>query len=86
MTDHVAFNEEALLNLKQREHVIYVNEIFLKNGDTFFIEEKWNKKLSNYLDAKKALPAEEVERIIKDVFHGLCDIYEEGYIHRNIRP
>lgn len=23
---------------------------------------------------------------MKDIFQGLCDIYEEGYIHRNIRP
>jgi hypothetical protein len=31
------------------------------------------------------LPPREIERILKDVFKGVCDIYEERYIHRNLR-
>jgi serine/threonine protein kinase len=38
------------------------------------------------LESKKVLPADEVQKIIKDVYNALCDIYSEGYVHRNIRP
>ena len=48
----------VILNLKEKEHVIYINEIFLKNGDTFFIQEKYETKLSNYLDKKKTIAAD----------------------------
>jgi serine/threonine protein kinase len=61
-----------------------VKEIFSK-GDTFLIQEKQMHRLSNYLQNKKQLPPAEVESVIQQVFEGLCEIYEEGYVHRGVR-
>lgn len=56
-SDHVSYNEEALLNLKEKETVIYVKEVFIKDGDSFFIQEKYEIRLSKYLQEKGVLPA-----------------------------
>lgn len=56
-SDHVSYNEEALLNLKEKDTVIYVQEVFIKDGDSFFIQEKYHVRLSKYLQEKGVLPA-----------------------------
>jgi serine/threonine protein kinase len=85
MQEHAEYNEEVLENLKEKEHVIYVAEIFLKGQETYIIQEKYDARLSALLRSKGTLPPQEIERILRDVFEGICDIYEERYVHCNLR-
>lgn len=57
MQEHVEYNEEVLENLKEKEHIIYAAEIFTKGQDTYIIQEKYDIKLSNYIQQKGTLPA-----------------------------
>lgn len=41
LENHLEFNETVLMNLKNAEHVVYVNEIITKNQSTLFILEEW---------------------------------------------
>ena len=64
-----------LQNLQQKEHIIYVSEIFYNEGDVFFIEEKFQTRLSDYLSKKIKIGSGETEKILKDIYQGICDIY-----------
>lgn len=41
--------------------------------------------MSKYIEQKGTLPPGEIQRILQDIFEGVCDIYEEQYVHRNLR-
>ena len=85
MQDHVEYNEEVLENLRDKEHVVYVAEIFLKAKDTYIIQEQHSVRLSHHIHSTGPLSPTETELILVDVFQGICDIYEEQYVHRNLR-
>ena len=60
LQEHVEYNEEVLDNLKEKAHVVYLQEVFLRGNDTYLIQEKHDLRLSRYLELKGQLPPREV--------------------------
>ena len=57
LQEHVEYNEEVLDNLKEKAHVVYLQEVFLRGNDTYLIQEKHDLRLSRYLELKGRLPS-----------------------------